>query len=158
MIWKDAMIDGVLARPLKAFRDERGWLAELFRSDESIPAGFPEMGYVSVTHPGVARGPHEHVHQSDRFAFFHGLYRIWLWDARPHSNTRGSRQILTAGAEAPLLLVIPPGVVHAYRNEGTDDAFVMNFPDALYAGRNRTEAVDEIRHEDDPASPFALAD
>ena len=158
MNWNDALIDGVLARPLKAFKDERGWLAELFRSDDPVPAGFPEMGYVSVTHPGVARGPHEHVRQSDRFAFFHGSYRIWLWDARADSSTRGCRQILSAGADHPLLLVIPPGVVHAYRNEGIEDAFVMNFPDALYAGRNRREVVDEIRHEDDPGSPFTLVD
>lgn len=156
MNWNDAPIDGVDVKPLKKFRDERGWLSELFRSDESGSAGFPEMGYVSVTHPGVARGPHEHVQQSDRFAFFHGSYRIWLWDAREDSRTFQCRQVLTAGVERPLLVVIPPGVVHAYRNEGSDDAFVMNFPDALYAGPNRKHTVDEIRHEDDPGSPFVL--
>lgn len=156
MIWKNAPITGVDIQPLNIFRDDRGWLAELFRSDESGTAGFPEMGYLSVTHSGIARGPHEHVRQSDRFAFFHGLYRIWLWDVRKASDTFGCRQVMTAGADRPLLLAIPPGVVHAYRNDGLDDAFVLNFPDALYAGPGRKHTVDEIRHEDDPDSPFVL--
>jgi dTDP-4-dehydrorhamnose 3,5-epimerase len=43
---------------------------------------------------------------------------------------------------------VPPGVVHAYRNVGDDDAFVLNFPDRLYAGKNKAEPVDEIRHEE----------
>ena len=52
------------------------------------------------------------------------------------------------GAEKPCLVFVPPGVVHAYRNVGTEEAFVMNFPDKLYAGWGRKEPVDEIRHED----------
>lgn len=55
-------------------------------------------------------------------------------------------------------VVIPPGVVHAYKNIGSVDGVVMNFPDRLYAGPGRTEPVDEIRHEDDPESPFKIDD
>jgi dTDP-4-dehydrorhamnose 3,5-epimerase len=58
------------------------------------------------------------------------------------------QEALVAGEENPLFLVVPPGVVHAYRNIGDTDAFVLNFPDALYAGWGRKEPVDEIRHED----------
>ena len=39
---------------------------------------------------------------------------------------------------------------------GDADAFVLNFPDTLYAGRGKKEPVDEIRHESDPDSPFKL--
>lgn len=139
-------LPGVILRPLKRFTDARGWLTELFRDDE-LPEGFePTMGYLSVTHPGVARGPHEHREQSDGFAFISGSFEITLWENRP--GREHIKEVLCAGEENPLFLIVPPGVVHAYRNIGETDAFVLNFPDRLYAGWGKKEPVDEIRHED----------
>lgn len=154
--WTDGTIDGVTVEPFKVFSDDRGWLSELFRRDELPEADHPAMGYLSSTKPGVARGPHEHVDQTDRFAFFHGVYRVVMWDARRDSATYGMRQEMHAGENNAVVVVIPPGVVHAYRNVGATDAYVLNFPDRLYAGHGKTEPVDEIRHEDDPESPFQI--
>ena len=51
-------LEGVKVRKLKKYTDTRGWLIETFRADE-LPEGFkPAMGYISLTHAGVARGPH----------------------------------------------------------------------------------------------------
>jgi len=47
--------------PFRKFVDERGWLAEIFRHDKLHAWSRPEMAYVSVTNPGVLRGPNEHV-------------------------------------------------------------------------------------------------
>jgi dTDP-4-dehydrorhamnose 3,5-epimerase len=139
-------IPGVIAKRLKRFTDSRGWLVELYRDDE-LPPGFePTMGYLSLTHPGVARGPHEHREQSDGFVFLSGKFEITLWENRP--GREHVKQVILAGEESPLFLVVPPGVVHAYRNTGPQDALVLNFPDRLYAGWGKKEAVDEIRHED----------
>ena len=139
-------IPGVIVRSLGRFTDTRGWLTELFREDE-LPEGFePVMGYVSLTHAGVVRGPHEHREQSDGFAFLSGTFEITLWE-----NRRGKervKQVILAGEENPIFLIVPPGVVHAYRNVGEKDATVLNFPDRLYAGRGKKEPVDEIRHEE----------
>ncbi len=154
--WTDGTIDGVSVDPFKVFSDDRGWLAELFRQDELSANDFPTMGYLSSTRPGVARGPHEHRDQTDRFAFFHGIYKIIMWDARRDSPTYGVRQELHAGDDNAVIVVIPPGVVHAYRNLGATDAYVLNFPDRLYAGHGKTELVDEIRHEDNPDSSFQI--
>ena len=156
MNWIDGDIAGVEVTPFRAFADDRGWLAELFRSAETPTDLFPAMGYLSVTHPGVARGPHEHKDQTDRFAFFHGTYRVMMWDARAGSPTSGKRMSMDVGANRPVTVVIPPGVVHAYRNVGSEDAFVLNFPDILYAGEGKKGPIDEIRHEDDPDSPFQI--
>lgn len=156
MNWTDGDIAGVEVTPFRAFADDRGWLAELFRSDETPSDLFPAMGYLSVTHAGVARGPHEHKDQTDRFSFFHGTYRVMMWDARAGSPTEGRRISMYVGANRPVTVVIPPGVVHAYRNVGSEDAYVLNFPDALYAGKGKKGPVDEIRHEDDPDSPFVI--
>lgn len=147
-------LEGVLIKPLRRFEDPRGWLVELYRDDE-LPEGFdPVMGYISMTRPGIARGPHEHRDQTDGFVFIDGTFELHLWENR---RGRGDGAIvLTVGRENPVFVTVPPGVVHAYKNVGETDALVLNFPDRLYAGRGKSEPVDEIRHEDDPDSRFAL--
>jgi dTDP-4-dehydrorhamnose 3,5-epimerase len=112
------------------------------------------MGYISVTHPGVARGPHEHVEQADGFVFLDGEYELHLWENR--EGEPNAYELLHVGGSNPVFVIVPPGVVHGYRNIGDRDAYVINVPDKLYAGWNRQEPVDEIRHESDPNSPFKL--
>ncbi len=147
-------LPGVIVKPIKRFTDDRGWLMELFRNDE-LPDGFdPAMGYISMTKPGVARGPHEHEHQTDGFVFLDGEYEVYLWENR--TGQGDAKMTLQVGRENPAAVFVPPGVVHAYRNVGESDAFVLNFPDKLYAGEGRKEPVDEIRHEDEADSPFQL--
>ena len=142
----ESAIAGVVIRSLKRHTDSRGWLMELFRSDETAEGVFPVMGYISVTHPGVARGPHEHRDQADTFCFASGDYELTIWENRSGRPKR--KEVYHFGEESPAYVVIPPGVVHAYRNVGDSDAFVLNFPNRLYAGRGRSEPVDEIRHEE----------
>ncbi|MCB2201779.1 dTDP-4-dehydrorhamnose 3,5-epimerase family protein [bacterium] len=152
-------IPGVLIRPLGRHSDERGWLIEMFRKDE-LPAGLrPAMGYVSTTRPGAIRGPHEHREQTDIFCFSGtSSFRLYLWDNRNSGRTAVVHETVDLPMGQYFSVVIPPGVVHAYKNIGSVDGVVMNFPDRLYAGPGRTEPVDEIRHEDDPESPFKIDD
>jgi dTDP-4-dehydrorhamnose 3,5-epimerase len=139
-------IDGVIIKPLKRFADDRGWLTELYRDDD-LPDGFkPVMGYISTTHPGVARGPHEHRDQADGFCFLSGTFRLTLWENRPDRPAR--KEVFEVGQDNPVFVTVPAGVVHAYENIGAEDAFVLNFPDRLYAGWGKKEPVDEIRHEE----------
>jgi dTDP-4-dehydrorhamnose 3,5-epimerase len=149
-------LPGVLLRRLKRFTDDRGWLVELFRDDE-LPVAFgPTMGYISVTHAGVARGPHEHTDQTDGFVFLSGTFRLYLWENRSGNEPR--KLTFDLGEGDPAFVTVPPGVVHAYKNIGDGDAFVLNFPDRLYAGKGKAEPVDEIRHEDDNESKFRMDD
>jgi dTDP-4-dehydrorhamnose 3,5-epimerase len=152
-----AEIEGVIIRPLQRHADQRGWLCELFRDDE-VPAGFhPRMAYLSETASGVARGPHEHRHQTDCFCFLGPTnFVLYLWDNRADSPTVGQHRRLLLGRDCPALVIVPPGVVHGYRNVGMEAGIVINFPDRLYRGAGRQEAVDEIRHEADPLSRFVL--
>lgn len=157
MTFVSGPIDGLVVKELVAHGDARGWLTELFRSDEIDPASMPSMGYISATLPGVARGPHEHVDQADLFCFVGpSVFRIICWDNRRRSRTYGNRVTIEAGAGKPLSVLVPPGVVHGYRNIGETEGWVLNFPNRLYAGRGRKEPVDEIRHEHDPSSPFVM--
>lgn len=156
MTWNDTPIDGCIVKPLTQYSDERGWLGEFFRHDELPAELHPAMGYLSLTKPGVSRGPHEHVHQTDLFLFFSGNFRLFLWDDREASATYGCRQILDVGENNPTIAIVPPGVVHAYWNQGDTDALVINCPNQLYAGEGKKESVDEIRHEEMENSPFIM--
>jgi dTDP-4-dehydrorhamnose 3,5-epimerase len=156
-MFKNGTIQDVVVRNLTKYIDDRGWLSELFRSDEIFPEFFPVMGYVSMTAPGVTRGPHEHADQADCFAFFGpSNFKIVLWDNRKPSPTFMTRQIVYAGEDAPRSIIIPRGVVHAYRNIGEGRGMVLNFPNRLFAGEGKKHPVDEIRHEADPGTSFLL--
>ena len=153
----DGPIDGVVFRPLSAHKDQRGWLTELYREDELPAPQHPAMAYVSETLPGVARGPHEHVDQTDYFAFIGpGEFLLYLWDARPDSPTRGHRMKAAVGESNRQCAIVPPGVIHAYRNVGTTSGWVFNAPNRLYAGPGKRGPVDEIRHEDRADSLYRL--
>ena len=155
--FSDGPIDGVVFRALSPYKDKRGWLTELYREDELPAAEHPVMAYVSETLPGVARGPHEHADQTDYFAFIGpGEFVLYLWDARPGSATRGHRIRAAVGQSNRQSVVVPPGVIHAYKNVGTEPGWVFNGPNRLYAGPGRRGPVDEIRHEDHAQSPYRL--
>ena len=150
-------IADVVVYPLKKFYDDRGWLAELFRTDQLDERFRPEMAYISFTKPGVARGPHEHAEQADLFCFIGpSNFRIRLWDDREDSPTYRNFMDIEAGEESPKAVVIPCGIVHGYKNIGEVDGMVLNCPNRLYMGQKKAEAADDIRHEDDPNTEFIM--
>lgn len=149
------MIKGVVIKKLNKYRDERGWLAEIYREDED---GYqPAMSYVSVTNPGVVRGPHEHIKQSDCFVFVGpGDFELYLWDRRDGSKTNGEHIKIKVGKKNPTMVIVPPGVVHGYKCVSKCPAYCVNLPDKLYKGKNKKEEVDEIRWEDQKDSPYKI--
>lgn len=152
-----APIHDIIWHPLQRFDDKRGWLCELFRVDDLAAQFRPEMGYISQSWAGVARGPHEHVDQADLFCFLGpGDFKVYLWDNRTNSPTYRHKQVKVVGETEPCSLIIPPGIVHAYKNMSDQTGVVYNFPNQLYRGIGRKQPVDEVRHEDDPATPFVL--
>jgi dTDP-4-dehydrorhamnose 3,5-epimerase len=152
-------IKDVIVKKISKYEDKRGWLAECFRHDEMEKAIWPEMSYVSLTLPGIARGPHEHIKQTDSFCFLGTTqYTLYLWDNRKGSETFGVKMVQTLNENEIYLAVIPPGVVHAYKNTGKQPGHVLNFPNKLFAGWDKKETVDEIRHEADPSSHFIIGD
>jgi dTDP-4-dehydrorhamnose 3,5-epimerase len=156
-MFKNGEIQGVLVRPLTRYTDKRGWLVELFRQDELQPEYLPVMSYISMTEAGVARGPHEHVAQTDLFGFLGpSNFKVYLWDNRKNSPTYMHKQVIEVGEQHPAAVLVPPGVVHAYKNIGPVLGMVTNYPNQLFAGKGRKEPVDEIRHENDPDTIFKL--
>ncbi len=151
------MIKGIKIIKLEKFNDQRGWLSEFFRNDEIIDYA-PAMGYVSQTLPGVSRGPHEHSSQSDFFVFIVGKFRLYLWDNRQGAKKYRILETFEVGGENPCSVLVPPGVVHAYRCISKEPGLVINLPDSLYKGKGKLEEIDEIRWEDGRNSPFKIND
>lgn len=157
-IFTKGKIQDVVVYPIKKFVDERGWLAELFRHDEIAEEFYPAMAYISVTEPGIQRGPHEHVDQADLFCFIGpGNFKLRLWDNRADSPTYRVMITMFVGADNAQAVIIPKGVVHAYKNVSTTEkGMVINCPNRLFMGTNKKEEIDEIRHEDDPNTIYRI--
>ena len=157
--WQPGHIVGVDVIPLQAHTDERGSLIETYRTDELNGLLPPVMSYVAYTHPGAIRGPHKHKDQTDRFAFVGpGMFMVRLWDTRTISETVGHVMTIVGGKACPCVVVVPPGIVHAYKNTSRRIGMVINYPDALYAGEDRTGPVDEVRYEEEFPNPFSMSD
>lgn len=150
-------IKGVILEELTCHIDSRGWLAELYRQDELETDQYPVMSYLSLTKPGVVRGPHEHKKQNDLFIFTGtSTFRLFLWDNRRDSYTCGLFFQFDAPENKLLKVLVPPGVVHAYKNIGPTEGLVFNAPNRLFKGKDRKDEVDEIRYEDDEKAPFRV--
>lgn len=155
MQFTDGVIHDVVIKDVKPYVDSRGSLAEVWREDEMRNVVKPVMSYISYTNPDTARGPHEHVSQSDYFVFLGSSeFEVRLWDNRKDSVTYGKRMIFVCNKFELKIVTVPPGVIHGYKNIGKEIGLIINLPDRLYAGENKKEKVDEIRHENDPQSPF----
>ena len=121
------------------------------------PMAKPRMGYISQTLPGISRGPHAHREQTDYFVFLGpGDFKLFLWDPREDSPSAGKKQVVVVGQSNPQSALVPPEVVHGYKNISDVPGLVLNFPDRLYAGEGKREPVDEIRYEDVDDHPYVM--
>jgi dTDP-4-dehydrorhamnose 3,5-epimerase len=140
-------IQGVHILAIPRHSDDRGWLMELFRQDE-LPF-VPQMAYISQTEPGVLRGPHQHEEQTDYFVFIGpGNFELYLWsDALGGTSIPTNMETHLVGEDFPRAVIVPPGVIHAYKNVSDRPGVVFNAPDKLYGGPGKLYPVDEERWE-----------
>ena len=125
------MIAGVIVKPLKVIPDERGFLMEILRCDDPFFDRFGQT-YLSVVYPGVVKGWHYHKIQTDFFTIVKGMVKVVLYDSRPDSPTRGEINEFFLGEQNPLLITIPPGVLHGMKAVGAEPGFLVNCPTEAY--------------------------
>ncbi len=125
------MIEGVQVKRLKVIADERGYLMEMMRDDDAFFRKFGQV-YLSVVFPGVVKGWHYHKQQTDHFVFVKGMAKVVLYDDREGSRTRGEVNEFFMGEMNPILLVIPPLVLHGMKGIGTEPAYLVNTPSEHY--------------------------
>jgi dTDP-4-dehydrorhamnose 3,5-epimerase len=134
----ERLIDGVRIKELRTLPDERGFLMEILRSDDEIFESFGQV-YMTAAHPGVVKGWHYHKVQTDFFTVVKGMMKIVLYDGRPDSPTTGVVNEFFMGELNPLLITIPPGVLHGMKAIGTEPGYVINCPTEPYDHREPDE-------------------
>ena len=141
------MIEGARTKQLKVIPDERGRLMEALRSDDELFIKFGQA-YITTAYPGIIKGWHYHTKQTDHFVIVKGMMKVVLYDQRDGSPTKGLINEFFMGEKNPILVTIPPGVVHGMKGIGTEPAMLVNVPTELY----KYDKPDEYRidpHEND---------
>jgi dTDP-4-dehydrorhamnose 3,5-epimerase len=107
-------IAGVEVKRLKVIPDERGRLMEILRSDEPVFKKFGQL-YMTTAYPGVVKGWHYHKVQWDHFAVVKGMLKLVLVDQREDSETRDEINEFFLGDHNPILVSVPPMVLHVLK-------------------------------------------
>jgi dTDP-4-dehydrorhamnose 3,5-epimerase len=147
---KHPPIHGVRTKPLRVIPDDRGWLMEVLRADETeLFTRFGQV-YVSATYPGVVKAWHYHKHQIDNFACIDGMVKLVLVDTRPESPTKDAVNEFFLGTHNPLLVQVPNLVYHGWKCVSTGVALVVNVPSEPY----HYSDPDEYRLEPHGSLPY----
>ena len=141
------MIEGVKTKRLKVIPDERGRLMEMLRSDDDLFIAFGQV-YLTTAYPGVVKGWHYHKKQTDSMVVVKGMMKIVLYDNREGSSTKGEINEFFMGTHNPLLLQIPPLLLHGFKCISDEEAMVVNCPTDTYDYENPDEfRVDPHQNE-----------
>jgi len=132
------LIEGVEVKQLRVICDERGKLMEMMRGDDPFYQKFGQI-YVSTCNPGVIKAWHYHKKQTDIFVVVKGMSKVALYDLRESSSTKGMVNEFFLGEYNPILITIPPMVVHGQKAYGTEPAYLINCPTELYDYQNPDE-------------------
>ena len=149
------MIHDVQVKPLTVLPDDRGFLSEILREDEPLFERFGQV-YLTGCKRGVVKGWHYHTQQTDHFVCVAGRALVVLYDGRENSPTRAMVQEITLASPpsqdpVPLLVKIPPLVVHGFTAVDAEEARIINIPTLPY----RYADPDEHRYPwNSPAIPY----
>ncbi len=111
---------------------ENGWLMELFKDGDKT------IAYLSAALPGAFKGYHLHRVRAARYICLRGTMTIILF-----LNGNFKHHILNVGDR----LTIPKNVPTGLLNEGTEEAWLINYPDPPYDPGLKDEQVDYTEEE-----------
>ena len=143
-------IEGVRIQRLVTHADPRGDLTVLLSTQYGSFDPLPPQVYWVRAAPGSIRAWVYHRRQSDRLALTNGTIRVVLIDLRKDGATYGKMNILDVGTKNPVLLTIPPLVVHGVENRGKEVAAFINMPTQAYNPANPDKARLRFDHPDIP--------
>jgi dTDP-4-dehydrorhamnose 3,5-epimerase len=125
-------IEGVQILELGNVLTRSGWMTELFRDDWTGVTITPrQINWVELSPNGVTDW-HRHASQTDHLIGVGGVIKLALWDERTASPTLRETDVIRMGAVHPVMVIVPPGVWHALRNESGAPAGYINVVDQLY--------------------------
>lgn len=131
-------IHDVAVKPLVTHSDDRGYFREILREDDGLLRRFGQTS-ITKTYPGVIKAFHWHKNQDDLWYVAAGMARVVLHDLREGSPTRGETQVIYAGEDNPVLILIPAGVAHGYQVLGDRPVLLFYHVTACYDPANPDE-------------------
>ena len=107
-------IHDVVIKKLTTHSDDRGYFREIVREDDQLLRHFGQSS-ITKTYPGVIKAFHWHNDQDDVWYVVDGMARVVLYDRRAGSPTKGVTQVVYAGEDNPVAVLIPAGIAHGYQ-------------------------------------------
>ncbi len=147
-------LHGVQFRESKNIPTERSIVRECYRSDWGLN-DLPIKHIIAVSAwPRQIMGWHKHLIQTDHIFVLQGTFKTVLYDDRDDSPTRGKIHVMQLSDMRPGVLVIPPGIWHAFENLTMQPATLLNYFDREY----QYEDPDEYKlPPDTPDIPFSFS-
>ena len=143
-------IHDVVIKKLITHSDDRGYFREVVREDDQLLRHFGQSS-ITKTYPGVIKAFHWHNNQDDVWYVVDGMARVVLYDRRPGSPTAGVTQVVYAGEDNPVVILIPIGVAHGYQVLGNKPVVLFYHVTQAYDPKQ----PDELRIPfDDPVIGF----
>lgn len=124
---EDGKIFGVEIFPLKRFFDKRGAVIRILRNDDEFFQEFGEV-YCSYVKPKCVKAWHLHKEMTLNYAVPNGNIELALFDVRPNSPTKFTKQLIRTGVAGNYALIrIPPGIWNGFTSVSpTRGALVIN--------------------------------
>jgi UDP-2-acetamido-2,6-beta-L-arabino-hexul-4-ose reductase len=118
----------VEVKTLPLISDDRGWLAELLKSELTEPIG---QIHFSFSKQGVARGNHYHEHRIEWLFVTSGVGTIYLEDI-----VTGEKSEVTVSGSSPTLVKICPKVAHVIVNTGNEPMHLLVIANQKHSQEN----------------------
>jgi dTDP-4-dehydrorhamnose 3,5-epimerase len=136
------MLKGVKVKQLKSVPDERGFFAEIFRSDWKSFISTDNIVQVnlSMSHPETVRAWHRHSRgQVDYICVLKGKARICIYDDTKGSKTRGQLNEIILDGKKPSIVRIPGFYWHGTKCIGKELSLTLYLMTRLYDYKNPDE-------------------
>jgi dTDP-4-dehydrorhamnose 3,5-epimerase-like enzyme len=120
---------------------ENGWLMELYKDKDT---GQKTEAYLTAAFPGAFKGYHLHRVRAARYVAVKGKMKITCYEQKG-GKWQPSEFILSANN--PQRLFIPKNVATGLENVGTEEAWLINYPDPAYDPSLKDEQVEYSKEE-----------
>lgn len=120
---------------------ENGFLVELFKDKET---GANTDVYLTAAIPGAFKGYHLHRVRAARYVALKGKMKITTYE---HDGTKWTPTETILDSTNPQRMFIPKDVATGLENIGTEEAWLINYPDPAYDPNLVDEQVEYTKEE-----------
>jgi len=120
---------------------DNGFLIELFKDKE---IGQKTEVYLTAALPGAFKGYHLHRVRAARYVALKGKMRITTYE---NDGQKWTKTETILDSNAPTRMFIPKNVATGLENIGTEEAWLINYPDPAYDPSLKDEQVEYTKEE-----------